>query len=88
MLEENEKICCREMRKGENMLESVNLGSCRGSGDRFQSSHDRLEDTIAHQGVADDIGKQFKERGIKYCPWDRTHMLILYPEGVFRTIPH
>ena len=50
------------MRKRENMLESVNLGSCRGSGDRFQSSHDRLEDTIAHQGVADDIGKQFKER--------------------------
>ena len=44
------------MRKRENMLESVNLGSCRGSGDRFQSSHDRLEDTIAHQGVADDIG--------------------------------
>ena len=62
------------MRKRENTLESVNLGSCRGSGDRFQSSHDRLEDTIAHQGVADDIGKQFKERGIKYCPRYRTHV--------------
>ena len=61
-MQENEKICRREMRKRENTLESVNLGSCRGSGDRFQSSHDRLEDTIAHQGVADDIGKQFKER--------------------------
>ena len=74
-------MCCREMRKRENMLESVNLGSCRGSGDRFQSSHDRLEDTIAHQGVADDIGKQFKERywqrGIKYCPRYRTHVDLI-----------
>ena len=59
MFQKYEKICCMEMRKRENTLESVNLGSCRGSWDRFQSSHDRLEDTIAHQGVADDIGKQF-----------------------------